>query len=201
MLVKESAIEQTNTLLGRVSVGAQPPVICLLTGSSGCGKTHLSKALASELDPNRSEVFYFDSVGVPSPAAMVRDFGSGERWQEVTTHKWVERMAAVRDKGLVVLEGQFHPRFALEACRASGLKDFVLAVVTCDEQTWISRLHGPRGQPELVTADMRNWSRVLREETVKAGGAVIDTSDSNVERNLSEVGKLVNSLLRARIMG
>ena len=100
-----------------------------------------------------------------------------------------------------ILEGQYHPRFAIEACRAQGIKDFVLAVVTCEEQTWVARLHGPRAQPELVTQDMRNWARVLREETTKAGGAVIDTTEANVGRNMSDVGKLVNVLLARRVRG
>lgn len=199
MLVKESPIDQTNSLLERIEIDNHPPVICLLTGSSGCGKTHLSKALAAKLNPERAEVFYFDSIGVPSPEEMVRDYGSGEGWQEATTQRWIERMAVVRNKGLVILEGQYHPRFAIEACRAQGIKDFILAVVTCEEQTWVARLHGPRAQPELVTQDMRNWARVLREETTKAGGAVIDTTEADVGRNMSDVGKLVNVLLARRV--
>lgn len=200
MLANETQIDQTNTLLRRVEIGNRPPVICLLTGSSGCGKTHLSEALAKKLDPNRAQVFHFDSIGVPSHEEMVRNFGSGEQWQEATTQEWIKRIAAIRDKGLAILEGQYHPRFAIEACRAQGIQDFALAVVTCTEQTWVERLHGPgRSQPELITPDMRNWAQQLIGETTGAGGVVIDTTEANVSRNMSEVGTLVNGLLRSRM--
>jgi hypothetical protein len=54
-------------------------------------------------------------------------------------------------------------------------------------------------QPELVTEDMRNWSRFIRNQTVEIGGAVIDTSRSDIEQSIGEVGALINNKLRERL--
>ena len=100
-----SDIDQTNQLLRRIAARDLPPVALLLTGSSGCGKTHLCEELNRLLDQDRAEVYNFDKIGVPSPEEMVRQFGSGEKWQEVTTHEWIGKLAAQRDQALVVFEG------------------------------------------------------------------------------------------------
>jgi hypothetical protein len=194
-------LEQTNALLTRATVGSKPPVLCFLTGSSGCGKTHLAKALEDRLDPEKAAVCYFDRAGVPSPEEMIAKFGSGEKWQEVTTHAWVETIAAMRDKAVVIFEGQYHPKFALDAISVFGLVDFKIAVVTADQSVWEDRLRGPRGQAFLVTDDMRNWARYLRDETVQRGGSIIDTSASDLDKNLQDVAALINPMLTDRIQG
>ncbi len=197
-MFEEQQLEQTNLLLRRVALRDQPPVICLLTGSSGAGKSYLAEALETRLDSERAGVYFFDRIGVPPVERMVAEYGSGEKSQEAKTHEWIERLAAIQEKTLIVFEGQYHPRFAIEACRRLELKEFVLAVVTCNERVWEQRLRGPRSQEYLVTDDMRNWARVLRDQTVALGGAVIDTSESNLETNLSDVARLINPLLRQR---
>jgi energy-coupling factor transporter ATP-binding protein EcfA2 len=192
-------LEQTNTLLSRAPIGLLPPVICFLTGSSGCGKTHLATALNEQFDPEKAAVYFFDRIGIPTVEQMISEFGSTEKWQEVTTHKWVKRLSEIRDKALVVFEGQYHPKFALDAANELGLKDFKIAVVTADPSIWEARLRGPREQPNLVTDEMRNWARFLREETIRLRGA--DTSASNLDSNLQEVAALINPMLAARITG
>jgi hypothetical protein len=194
-------LEETNTLLAAAEEEDRSPIVMFLTGSSGCGKTYLAQALEARLNQDRSAVRHFDRIGVPSVEQMIRDFGSPEKWQEATTHQWVESFAKMKDKVLVIFEGQYHPRFVLEAARSVGLPDFVLAAVTADQEVWEGRLRGPRGQPSLITDDMRNWARFLRDKTVSQGGALIDTSDSNLEKNLDDIGALINPLLKRRIRG
>lgn len=156
-------------------------------------------ALEKRLNPEKAAVHYFDQIGVPSNEQMVAEFGSGEKWQEATTHKWVERISKIRNKALVVFEGQYHPKYAHDAIAKFGLRDFQLAVVTADIEVWTRRLIGPRGQPDLVTNDMRNWAKLLRDETVRLGGSIIDTSASNLNQNLQDVAALVNPMLSAKI--
>ena len=194
-----SPIEGLNKSLCQVEVDGSAPVICFLTGSSGCGKTYLCKAMSEHLDPDHSEVVHFDSIGVPSEAEMIEGWGSGRGWQEAMTHEWVQRISRMADKVLVVFEGQYDPQFALDSCREEEIENFVLAVVACDESVWEARLQGPREQPELITEYMRNWARVLREKTTELGGVVIDTSASNVDANLLDVMNLINPVLNSRI--
>lgn len=196
---RNSPIVALNNSLCQVEVDGSAPVICFLTGSSGCGKTYLCKAMSEHLDPDHSEVVHFDSIGVPSEAKMIEGWGSGCEWQEAMTHEWVQRISKMTDMVLVVFEGQYDPQFALDACREEEIEEFVLAVVSCNESVWEARLQGPREQPELITEDMRNWSRVLREKTTELGGVVIDTSTSNVDANILDMVNLINPILNARI--
>lgn len=199
--MKISLLATTNRLLQQVKIGTSKPILCLLTGSSGCGKTHLCEALEAELNASRAEVRYFDKIGVPSEDEMMSRWGSGEKWQEAMTHEWIERLISMTDKALVVFEGQYHPRFALEACKRHEISEYLICVVTCDQSVWEARLRGPREQPDLITEDMKNWARVLREETLRLGGSVIDTSESNLTKNINDVVGLINPLIEARING
>lgn len=196
-----SPIGEANLLLRKAEISGIPPVLCLLTGSSGCGKTYLCEALDKELDSERAAVAYFDSEGVPSEKAMKEGWGSGEKWQEAMTYEWIERISGWTDKVLVVFEGSYHPRFALEACSKLGIEDYVLTVVSCSEEVWIRRLQESREQPELVTPDMRNWARELRDRTVELGGSIIDTSESDVSKNLKDISELVKPMLQRRGAG
>lgn len=192
---KSTSLETLNQLLENTPVGNTPAVLFLL-GSSGCGKTYLSEALKNRLNSDKAEVLFFDSIGVPSESEMIERCGSGEQWQRETTHAWIREISEKKDKALVVFEGQYRPAFVTEVLDKHGINNAVLAVVTCDERAWIERLEGPRKQQELVTDDMRNWAKFLREETIKLGGHVVDTSASDLEVNLAEVASLAIQALQ-----
>lgn len=199
IISNNSPIEGLNNSLCQIKMDGSAPLICFLTGSSGCGKTYLCQAMNELLDPYRTEVVHFDSIGVPSEGEMIEGWGSGCGWQEAMTHEWVRRISKMTDRALVVFEGQYDPQFALDACREEGIEEFVLAVVSCDKGVWETRLKGPREQPELITEDMQNWARVLREKTTRLCGVVIDTSASNVGANIFDVVNLINPIVNSRI--
>ena len=81
IMFAQTILEQTNRLLREVSVDCEIPILLLLTGSSGCGKTRLCQELKAHIDSSRAVIHHFDSIGVPPPEQMIAEFGSGEAWQ------------------------------------------------------------------------------------------------------------------------
>ena len=55
------------------------------------------------------------------------------------------------------------------------LVPFTLFCLDCDCKTRESRLLKETDQPELVTEDMEYYAEVLRTETQKLGGSILDT--------------------------
>src|ERR1044071_6761439 len=87
-----------------------PALLCVV-GASGAGKTAAVDALEARRLTGVT-CHHFDSIGVPSPDAMVREWGSGERWQEEMTKRWLVRLATSADGAEgAVLEGQTRPSF------------------------------------------------------------------------------------------
>lgn len=168
-----------------------------MTGASGSGKTalvnHLRSSAATPLD---LALFQFDSIGVPSPEVMVRDFGSGENWQQAKTLEWIERISRdhlqTRD---VILEGQMRLSFIEEAVRRAGggaqPSGVKIVLVDCTDAVRAHRLEVLRGQPELSNADMRNWAAYLRREAISGGHAIIDTSEMSVAEAAAQALKLL----------
>lgn len=195
--LEASSLDGVNKLLAAIGF-SPPPFILFITGSSGCGKTFLCEAIAEHLSKERAVVRHFDSIGVPTDREMIENWGSGRAWQEAATHAWVERLTKEGGKPLIVLEGQYHPRYLIDACRIHQLTSYKLVVVSAREDVWTRRLTELRGQAELVTDDMRNWARVIREATLEMGGAVIDTSESNLKANLAEIAEIIKSGIRVR---
>lgn len=91
-------------------------LVVFITGASGAGKSYLAQALEKALDPKFMSIAYFDSIGVPSVEDMIKEYGSCEKWQEAMTHKWVQQLTQTQDKQMIILEGQFNPQFAVDAC-------------------------------------------------------------------------------------
>lgn len=106
-----------------------------LIGASGAGKTAVSKRLEGERD-FAVQVFYFDTIGVPSIDEMWKQFGSGEEWQRVKTVEWV---ATLKDKWLshgdTLLDSQTRPAFIREACKKHGIENYSIILLDCDTGT------------------------------------------------------------------
>lgn len=152
------------------------PGILFVLGASGAGKTSALDILEGR---RLSGVvcYHFDSIGVPSPAVMEREWGSGERWQEQMTTQWIERLAANPDGAQVaVLEGQTRPSFIGPFASGVGLRHYRIVLLDCLPAVRASRLHGPRAQPDLASPSMDAWAAYLRGQADALGLAVIDTS-------------------------
>jgi dephospho-CoA kinase len=149
-------------------------MILFLTGSSGSGKTAIVEELRAG-DP-RGVYLHFDSAGVPSREAMIRDFGSGERWQAETTRRWIARIVAEHAAGTrVVIEGQSRPSFVRAALDEHAVARSSIILVHCDDDEREARLER-RGQPELATAEMRSWSAFLLREARARKLPILDTT-------------------------
>jgi len=58
--------------------------------------------------------------------------GGGERWQEQTTTRWIERLAANADRvEIAVLEGQTRPSFVKRRLSALGVRGSRIVLLDC----------------------------------------------------------------------
>lgn len=144
-------------------------------GASGSGKTTAVQAL------NQAEitVAYFDSIGVPTVEAMIKDFGSPEGWQRDKTLEWVK---TIKERYLaqssVVLDGQTRPQYIHEACQQQGIKNYEIILFDCLDSVRKTRLE-KRGQPELFNEQMSQWAAYLRK--VCQGYTILDNTDMSPE--------------------
>ncbi|AYG58849.1 AAA family ATPase [Rhizobium jaguaris] len=161
--------------------------LIILTGASGSGKTAIAEAIAR--DPARTlAVFHFDSIGVPSLGAMIRDHGSPEAWQRDKTIEWLVQLVPQAQKGRDVLfEGQMRPSFIIEAAVAAKVSEYRLVLIDCDDATRTHRLSVERGQPELADANMMNWAAYLRREARSSGCEILDTSHLSLKQSVDRV--------------
>ncbi|HEV2669862.1 MAG TPA: hypothetical protein VGU74_02120 [Gemmatimonadales bacterium] len=169
-----------------------------MIGASGAGKTAAVRALAARRIAG-VRCYHFDSIGVPVPAEMEREWGSGEAWQKQMTKQWIERVARNRDAiEFAVLEGQTRPSFIQPELPFVGIRHARIVLLDCTPATRLARLTGPRGQPELVNERMSAWAAYLRGQADTLGLGVLDTSDLSVERVADYLQNEVAALRSAR---
>lgn len=149
--------------------------LVVLTGASGSGKTTITREFSRRY-PSTAQTCFFDSVGVPSPEEMIRDYGSGEEWQRAKTVEWMADIAARLSTRSVLFEGQMRLAFVHEAAAAAGIFDYTVILVDCDDETRRRRLMEERRQANLASDEMINWARFLREEAQIRGDRILDTS-------------------------
>ena len=167
--------------LSGVSVITVKPAVLFVIGASGAGKTAAVEALRSRHLPG-VRCYCFDSVGVPSPAAMNREWGSGERWQEEMTKRWIERIAANTDNcEVAVLEGQTRPSFIGPHGARAGIRHVRILLLDCTPAVRLERLRDLRAQPELARERMDAWAVYLRGQADALGLRVLDTSAISIQ--------------------
>ena len=156
------------------------PAIIVVTGASGSGKTAGVSALAARALPG-VRCYHFDSVGVPSPEEMDRDFGGGEQWQALMTQQWLDRFATDPDGADVyVLDGQTRPTFVIRAAERSGIDGVRIVLLDCEPSVRHTRLIELRGQAELVNSQMDCWAAYLRGQADALDLPVIDTTGQDI---------------------
>ena len=86
-------------------------MIIAITGASGVGKTMVVKNLATNL-PENLKVFHFDDIGMPDWSKV-----DAEKWQEETTHLWIDRLVKISQEENVniLFEGSTRIQFYLDA--------------------------------------------------------------------------------------
>jgi hypothetical protein len=169
-----------------------PPIILVVTGASGAGKTTLVRGLEARNLLGVS-CHYFDSIGVPSPEVMERDFGGGTGWQEAMTRTWIERLSQRPDR-VAVLDGQTRPSAVRAAFHLAGIRDGAIVLIDCAAEERNRRLHVDRKQPELASAQMDTWAAYLKGQADALDLPIIDTTCLVPEAALDQLVEFVNSL-------
>jgi hypothetical protein len=77
--------------------------------------------------------------------------------------------------------------FVSEAATAAGITDYALILVDCDDATRTRRLIVDRRSPDLATATMMNWAKVLRDEAERMRCAIVDTTITPLEVCVEQV--------------
>ncbi|HAU4213858.1 TPA: GNAT family N-acetyltransferase [Legionella pneumophila] len=175
------------------------PLIVLITGASGVGKTMLLKEIEQQYPKETISSHFFDSIGVPSFDDMIQQYGSTEKWQEVTTRRWIERLSQIVDKKLIFLEGQFNPEFALVPLREQSIENYLLICLHTEQTIREHRLSVLRNQPELADVHMNNWALFLKKKTVEIGGIILDSSQDNINTLAMELMELVRKKRQFKI--
>jgi hypothetical protein len=161
----------------------------VLIGASGSGKTSLLRALQASDSGQAFHFIYFDDIFTePAFNAMTTKF-QGEEWQRQATLEWCRRIG-VTGEGVTLMDGQTRFSFLEEGCRGAGLAPARVILVDCDDGSRRQRL-GLRGQPELADQQMMDWAQWLRNDAVKNGLLIFDTSGKLFEESLTELVRLL----------
>lgn len=157
------------------------PAIIVVTGASGSGKTAAVRALETRA-LRGVRCYYFDSIGVPSPEEMKRDYGNGENWQALKTEQWLNFLATDPDSAEVyVLDGQTRPSFVNAAAERTRIDVLRVVLLDCAPPVRNRRLIELRGQAELANSQMDCWAAYLRGQADALDLPVIDTTTLTLE--------------------
>lgn len=173
---------------------AVTPAILFVTGASGAGKTAAVRVLTARGLPG-VRCHHFDTIGVPAPEIMKRDWGGGERWQEDATRRWIEHLVANQDGAqCAVLEGQTRPSFIQPWIAGAGVRCTRILLLDCTPAVRAARVAGPRGQPELATRQMDAWAVYLRGQADALQLPVLDTTDMSVAEVADALARELDTL-------
>ncbi|MFA4815336.1 MAG: GNAT family N-acetyltransferase [Candidatus Gracilibacteria bacterium] len=165
--------------------------IYFITGASGVGKTTLTARLKKKYANRAWSFLHFDSIGVPSVAEMKKEFGSPSGWQEAKTYEWIDKLINEHSDEKVFLEGQVNLQFIHNGFQKHDFKNYKIILIDCGKEEMAYRLTHKRGQPELLTDDMKNWLKFLRNQAKALEVPVVDTSNLSEEEALKEFEKVV----------
>jgi hypothetical protein len=142
--------------------------------------------------------YEFDTIGIPPEAEIAARFGSGEAFQAWALDTWVGRLARNEDRvAVAVLDASVRPRAALDALARHGVTRRAVVLVDCGYAERNARLRGPRGQPELATAQMDGWAAYLRGQADALNVPVVDTTAASVAQGVAALRSQVDGLRAA----
>ena len=96
----------------------------------------------------------------------------------MTSH-WVRRLVA-EPVDVAVLDGQARPSVIRVVLAGAGPVTAQVALLDCSFDERARRLAGPRGQPELATAQMSAWAAYLRGQADALELPVVDTTGRSI---------------------
>ena len=160
-------------------------MILFLTGASGVGKTTIVKQMESKY-PELFDYYHFDDMGIPSAEEMALI----ENWQEKATHQWIKKLVANKNDKSIVFEGSTNGIHIKSGFEKFNYSDYKIVFIDCKEEDMISRLIG-RGQPELVTPDMKGWLNYLRNQAGEFDADIIDTSKNSIDEAIEALLKMM----------
>ena len=141
-------------------------MIYTITGASAVGKSTLVNHLKTILPQSQFDYYHFDSIGIPDFEEMIAEYGSTEKWQEVKTEEWMERLIQAHEESgkNIIFEGSTSIAFIKKAFEKRSFQQFQIILIDCDFDTMTKRLIEERNQPELVNEHMENWLLYLRKQ-------------------------------------
>ncbi|MFH7029728.1 MAG: hypothetical protein ACHBN1_31300 [Heteroscytonema crispum UTEX LB 1556] len=158
------------------------PAILFLSGASGVGKTTIVATLQANNTDSSRIFLHADTEGVPSFTEMIEQAGSLEKFQEIATHKSIEKITQeYQSTNTVIIEGQARFNYIENACRKLGVTRYAIILIDCDWEIMRDRLLNNRQQPKLVSNDMRNWANFLRRQARRKNIPIVDTSRQSLE--------------------
>jgi shikimate kinase len=168
------------------------PTICFLSGASGVGKSTIVAELENQNRFSGCVYLHFDAIGVPSFEEMIQQAGSGEKWQEFATHRWIEKiMMDYGDRSMVVIEGQTNLEFIEAACHQFKVPNYRIILIDCAWETSKERLLYERHQPELVNQGMESWTAFLRQQAIAKQLPIVDTSQQSLAQSVESVSRIL----------
>lgn len=168
------------------------PHIVFISGASGAGKTTLIDALKEKYgNHNEVKFFHFDSIGVPSEAGMIKEFGSSKAWQKEKTYRWIKTLLQEgANQKVVILEGQTELTFIEDAFKLYKVKSSTIFLLHAQEDVRHQRLEFKRYQPHLINADMDNWAKYLYKQAQSMGIKILDASH-NLNDSVHDIQNLL----------
>ncbi|WBV72341.1 hypothetical protein PGH42_05040 [Legionella pneumophila] len=171
---------------------------CTYYGCIWGWKNNIAERNRTALSQETISSHFFDSIGVLSFDDMIQQYGSTEKWQEVTTRRWIERLSQIHDKKLIFLEGQFNPEFALVPLREQGIENYLMICLHTEQAIREHRLSVLRNQPELADIHMNNWALFLKKKTIEMGGIILDSSKHDTNTLAMELIELIRKKLNLK---
>ncbi|BCM90735.1 hypothetical protein IAD21_02595 [Abditibacteriota bacterium] len=166
------------------------PFLLWLTGASGVGKSTAFHLLEARNKGRQWRFVHLDGESVPARDVVNAQTAQMSNIQEFLAYYWVE-MFVNDEHEVIVMDAQAHPRFVTEACQHFGLSRYCIVLFHSDWEVMSARL-SQRGQPELATPEMQNWSAHLLAYAQSTNLPVIDTSHWTPEEVVEWIEAQVN---------